>query len=81
MHGKGWEKGAFRLKYPPFLSNSKTTIEMLEEKVRKAMKRVDAEKSARAIGAFFRRISSVENKKRKHKSVKLFYDTLLSYLL
>ena len=44
-----------------------TTTEMLKEKVRKAMKRVDAEKSARAIGAFTRMIRYVETKKGKYK--------------
>ena len=55
------------------------TTEMLDEKVRKAI--VDAEKSARAIGAFTRRISSIENKKRKYKSLKFFYDTLLKLFI
>ena len=49
--------------------------------MRKAMKRVDAEKSARAIGAFTRRINSFENKNKKYKRVKFFYDTLLNNLL
>ena len=52
--------------YANFFLHKKVT-EMLEEKVRKAIKRVDAEKSAKAIGAFTRRIRFVETKKGKYK--------------